>query len=153
MLCPEDKEQVTIENFAKLLEWFGPLNTPGIIDRIYLLVKEPYFHGDISSVEAEKVMEGKKKGTILLRFSTREPGGYALTVLNAKGSLKHYRISHVPGSPYTIGKVKADKLETLIKRYSKELGLNLKRPCEGSKYRSMILIHEKNQITLGYMEV
>ncbi len=35
------------------------------------LLKEKWFHGDISSAEAEKLLKSEAKGTYLVRFSTR----------------------------------------------------------------------------------
>jgi hypothetical protein len=102
---PRDEQQVSLESFAKMLHWFGPLAEPSVLDRIHDLLRERYFHGEISSQEAERRMGGEKKGTFLLRFSSRDLGCYALTVVDGKGALKHYRITHSPGSPYAIGKV------------------------------------------------
>eukprot|EP01087_Luapelamoeba_hula_P020947 TRINITY_DN7230_c0_g1_i2.p1 TRINITY_DN7230_c0_g1~~TRINITY_DN7230_c0_g1_i2.p1 ORF type:complete len:1005 (-),score=128.15 TRINITY_DN7230_c0_g1_i2:404-3418(-) len=62
---PKDPERVTIEAFSKMLAWFGPLAEPGILDRIYELLKKPYFHGEISSVDAEKLVAGEKKRHLL----------------------------------------------------------------------------------------
>jgi hypothetical protein len=104
---PRDEQQVSLESFAKMLHWFGPLAEPSVLDRIHDLLRERYFHGEISSQEAERRMGGEKKGTFLLRFSSRDLGCYALTVVDGKGALKHYRITHSPGSPYAIGKVRS----------------------------------------------
>ncbi|KAL6064801.1 Dual specificity protein kinase [Balamuthia mandrillaris] len=150
--CPDGDDQVTIENFSKMLEWFGPLKEQGILNRIHDLLKKAFFHGPISSGEAEKAIVNQKKGTFLLRFSSSEAGGYALTVLNKKAQLKHYRITHRPGSKYAIGKVECDSLDELMQRYRKEL--YLKRPCPGSKYEAMfaVLVDPKIQ-AVGYQEV
>lgn len=40
------------------------------------------FFGEIETSDAEKLLNGKKKGTYLIRFSTRDPGCYAITVLS-----------------------------------------------------------------------
>lgn len=148
---PRDEQQVSLESFAKMLHWFGPLAEPSVLDRIHDLLRERYFHGEISSQEAERRMGGEKKGTFLLRFSSRDLGCYALTVVDGKGALKHYRITHSPGSPYAIGKVECPSLDALIKRYNKEL--NLKRPCPGSPYEPMFIAHDRDQVSLGYQAV
>lgn len=110
-----------------------------------------FFHGEISSAEAEKLIAPEKKGTFLLRFSARDAGCYALTVQAAKGGLKHYRIQHTPGGRYAIGKVECSSLDSLIKRYHAEL--NLKRPCPGSKYEAMFHAFEKNVASLGMQQL
>lgn len=62
--CPHEASKddlVTIENFSRALEWFGPFT----LDQTFIInVKETIsisgFFGDISSQEAEQVMAGKK---------------------------------------------------------------------------------------------
>jgi len=145
---PANDNQVTLESFARMLHWFGPMNDIQLLNRIHDLLRKPYFHGDISSQEGERRMGGERKGTFLLRFSSRDLGCYALTVVDTKGALKHYRINHSLGSSYAIGKVECPSLEVLIKRYGKEL--NLKRPCPGSPYEAMFIAYEKDQASIGY---
>lgn len=36
VVADKDAEKVTIESFANMLEWFGPLNDPGILNRVKL---------------------------------------------------------------------------------------------------------------------
>ena len=61
---------VSIENFSKLLEWFGPL-TSNIIPRIKDIVSQVWFHGNLSHIQAERMISKKpnlKKGTFLIRY-------------------------------------------------------------------------------------
>jgi len=148
----KDKDRVTIESFSLMLERFGPLSERGIMDRIHSLLRKPYFFGEITAADAEKkIIAQKKKGTFLLRFSSRDPGCYALTVLNNKGILKHYRIMHKPGGPYTIGKVQCESLQAIIKLYHREL--HLKKPCPDAPLQAMFIAFEKDIANLGYQAV
>jgi hypothetical protein len=87
------------------------------------LLREKWFHGDISSGEAEKLLKSEPKGTYLVRFSTRyvklitsflakglraydcnrEPGSYAISA-RTKDQIKHFRVMHKAGENYVIGK-------------------------------------------------
>jgi len=150
----EDKDQkiVTIESLSALLDWFGPMENATILDRIYNLLAQPYFFGDISAQEAEKLVtfDKKKFGTFILRFSTHDPGCYALTVHSATG-LKHYRVSHKPGQPYSIGKIECPTLEELLKKYGKEL--ELKTPCAGSPTYALVYGSLNHVDSKGYTSV
>lgn len=62
------EETVTIENFATFLEWIGPLQKgAGFLDQLIDLFRKPYFHGNISVSEADKVLMKTKKGTYLVK--------------------------------------------------------------------------------------
>jgi hypothetical protein len=50
------------------------------------LLKEKWFHGDISSAEAEKLLKAEPKGTYLVRFSTRYASGSVFTL---KSNVSH----------------------------------------------------------------
>jgi len=144
---------VTIESFSGLLEWFGPISQSGFLDRVVQLLQLPCFFGDISALEAEDILKKQKspKGLFILRFSTREPGSYALTVHTGKNGPKHYRITHKAGKNFAIGKIESKTLAGLLKRYAKELGL--KKSCPGSKLHAIVLQFQNNQQTESYQSV
>jgi len=97
-------DQETWENF---LVWFSPLcvlesiyqtssndnsNSDGYdIETIVDICSPSYFHGFLGSSEAQKMLKGKPDGTFLLRFSTSNPGSYALSVAYT-GTVGHWRI-------------------------------------------------------------
>jgi hypothetical protein len=169
-----------------VLEWFGPLEPgKGILQRMEYLVLFKYeisdiklivfrgFFGYIETQESEKFMGGKSKGnlimrisiinlkgTYLVRFSNKEPGSYAITVISKVGVIKHFRISHRAGGKYTFGSAEYDSLEAIIKAHKKDLYLqviqnlvyspNLQDPLHGSKYEAMIMSHKKRLASAGY---
>ncbi|PRP74643.1 SH2 domain-containing protein [Planoprotostelium fungivorum] len=152
LIVKKDKsggDSVSLEDFSKMLEWFGPLELgSGILQRIEAGLRFKGFFGEIETSDAEKLLNGKKKGTYLIRFSTRDPGCYAITVLTKLGALKHYRISHKAGQPYIVGTNEHSSLEALVKAHKKEL--YLKYPHVGSKYEAMFNDHDKHLEREGY---
>jgi len=144
-------ETVSLEDFSKMLEWFGPLEKgASILKNVEYGLRMKGFYGDIETAEAEKQLNGKKKGTFLIRFSTRDPGCYAITVLSKTNALKHYRIIHKAGGKYMLGSAEYDSLDTLIKTHKKDL--YLKNPLGGSVYDVMFIANDKKLASEGYME-
>eukprot|EP01114_Cavostelium_apophysatum_P001871 TRINITY_DN11645_c0_g1_i2.p1 TRINITY_DN11645_c0_g1~~TRINITY_DN11645_c0_g1_i2.p1 ORF type:complete len:632 (-),score=192.54 TRINITY_DN11645_c0_g1_i2:34-1929(-) len=147
----QGKEEVTLDDFGKMLEWFGPLEKGTLVLRkIENQLRMKGFFGPIETAEAEKMLNGKKAGSYIVRFSTRDPGCYAVTVLSKAGVLKHYRISHKAGGKYVLGTNEYDSLEELIKAHRKDL--YLKTPVLGSKYEAMFTANDKRLATQGYMD-
>jgi len=147
----QGKDEVHLEDFGKMLEWFGPLEKGNsILKRIETQLRSKGFYGDIETGDAEKLLNGKKTGSYLVRFSTRDPGCYAITVLSKVGALKHYRITHKAGGRYILGTSEYDSLEALIKAHKKDL--HLKLPLGGSRYESMFIADEKKLASQGYMD-
>jgi len=154
LIVKKDKtgvESVTLEDFSKMLEWFGPLEPGnGILLRMEAGLRFKGFFGEIETGDAEKLLNGKKKGTYLIRFSTRDPGCYAITVLSKLGALKHFRIQHKAGQPYIVGNNEHPSLDALVKAHKKEL--YLKYPHIGSKYEAMFNNHEHQLAREGYQD-
>jgi len=150
LTCTSKDEMVNIETWGNLLEWFGPLvGFDQLLDDIVNLLKEAWFHGDLSAADAEKRIATfqKKKGSFLVRFSSREPGSYAITVMSASGKLKHYRVYHKPGLQYLIGKMECASLHEIINNYGAEL--LLEKPCPGSPFADIFAA--KKDISVGYL--
>lgn len=82
----DSDEVVTIENFSKMVQWFGPLVDSKVVHNIFELHSNRYFHGQLSSIQAEDLLAEKAKGTFLVRFSTSNPG---IHLLLYKQSIKY----------------------------------------------------------------
>merc|ERR1711941_44405 len=118
-----------------------------ILDDIQDLLKKEWFHGEISSQVAEKKLSAEKKGTFLVRFSARDPGCYAISVIGSGKQMKHFRVYHKPGLSYLVGTTECAKLEDFITQYSKNLGL--KYMCPGSPFKSIFVAKEEGE-SCGY---
>jgi hypothetical protein len=106
---------VTLDAFARMLEWFGPLErSTSLFDTIDGVLKLEGFFGDVSTADAEAALKADgKRGTYLIRFSST-PGSYAITLINKKGALEHYRIVHQAGGPYTMARSSFGSLVELV---------------------------------------
>lgn len=99
------------KGWEDFLVWFTPLEAkheteyenPGSVskanpiagydfDIIYAICSPQWFHGFVGSTDAQKALKGKPDGTFLIRFSTTNPGSYALTVAYSN-TVGHWRIS------------------------------------------------------------
>jgi hypothetical protein len=70
------EEIVTIENFAAMLDWLGPLEKGSLsIYKLNEMFKKPYFHGIMTNSAAERVLAAKRRGTYLVSF-VRDRIGY-----------------------------------------------------------------------------
>eukprot|EP00010_Vexillifera_abyssalis_P008880 CAMPEP_0201544270 /NCGR_PEP_ID=MMETSP0173_2-20130828/869_1 /ASSEMBLY_ACC=CAM_ASM_000268 /TAXON_ID=218659 /ORGANISM="Vexillifera sp., Strain DIVA3 564/2" /LENGTH=537 /DNA_ID=CAMNT_0047952329 /DNA_START=58 /DNA_END=1668 /DNA_ORIENTATION=+ len=147
LLADNEKQLVTIEAFGRMLEWFGPMKGIKILEAIESLLKKSWFHGDLSSGQAEKELRKHKKGTFLVRFSAREPGCYAITTVSQSERIKHFRVYHKPGLQYLIGKMQCKSLEEIIAKYHKEL--YLRAPCPGSPFED--IFKPKSNVSMGYL--
>jgi len=76
--------KITRDNFNKFIQYFGPLEMNGMVDRLQAVAKSPFFHGDLSKKKAQSsLLKTKKAGTFLVRYSSR-PGDFIVTVLQYK---------------------------------------------------------------------
>lgn len=103
-LCEKQKAQVEISRLKELLKWFNPIiesddyenkaigNTVGYsIEEVIDLSSQPWFVGFVSKDLAKEYLEQKEEGTYLFRFSSTNPGEYALSV-TSKNGVAHWRI-------------------------------------------------------------
>ncbi|PRP73071.1 SH2 domain-containing protein, partial [Planoprotostelium fungivorum] len=139
-IADSDSERITIETFSKLLEWFGPLDGQ-FLDKIAKIITKPWFHGNMTHMQAEKhIMKhsGTKKGTYLIRFSSKNRGYFTITVIGRNRTLLHYRVYYNRSeAKYNIGRSGFGSLDEIITNYSRELWL--KMPCPGSKFATLNL--------------
>jgi len=134
---------VTLEKFAKNLEWFGPLTTDStFVEHILDIISIKGFYGDISTKDAERLMAGKKPGRYIVRFSGQQPGYYTVTSMSSEKTLRHYRIKHRAGLGYVLGNQEHKTLPALIKHHRRDMFL--KAALKGSKYEQMKIEHEEN---------
>eukprot|EP01089_Gocevia_fonbrunei_P007802 TRINITY_DN1909_c0_g3_i1.p1 TRINITY_DN1909_c0_g3~~TRINITY_DN1909_c0_g3_i1.p1 ORF type:complete len:524 (+),score=95.03 TRINITY_DN1909_c0_g3_i1:65-1636(+) len=132
LLAENEEGVVAIEDFANLIECFGPLKGVEFIDSIIGVIKEPWFFGKLTEKEADLVLTQEKPGTYLVRFSASVPGNFTLTLKQKDKKLAHTRISHSAGGPFMLGGLEFASLQHLLKGVKKKMFL--KRPCKNSKF-------------------
>eukprot|EP01133_Synstelium_polycarpum_P005660 gene5660-6535_t len=142
----QEEEVVCMEQFGKVLAWFGNLKDDGsqILEKIRQLMECAWFHGDISTSESENRLHKKPEGTFLVRFSTSEPGAYTISKVSKNGVISHQRI-HRPGGKFQVNNSKYLSVKDLIAGEAQALGIST--PCLGSRFLSLIY---KSQIS-GYI--
>eukprot|EP01117_Protostelium_nocturnum_P010326 TRINITY_DN3709_c0_g3_i1.p1 TRINITY_DN3709_c0_g3~~TRINITY_DN3709_c0_g3_i1.p1 ORF type:complete len:1410 (-),score=591.25 TRINITY_DN3709_c0_g3_i1:49-4278(-) len=129
----DSDEAVTMENFSKMTQWFGPMDGVDMLQRMIKLHSQPWFYGNLSSIQAEDALADKGRGTFLIRFSSSNPGSFAISVNSEEGPVKHYKIWHKPGQGYSLGKEEFSSFEALISNRRDLLFLRV--PCaKGEKY-------------------
>ena len=96
-----EKQMVKMRDMVAALEYIGPI-TRQMISATSSLVQKTWFHGLLGREEAEVKIKDQPVGSFLFRWSKSEAGCYSLTVKNNQ-EIKHFRIAHSLGSPFTLG--------------------------------------------------
>jgi len=147
-----------LERFGNILNWFGPLSKPGVnnkentgikfLDKIGELMGCNWFHGDISTTEAENRLFNKELGTFLVRFSTRCPGDYTISKVSQTGSIHHQRFTHdLARDTYVYNEQSFKSVQDLLFGLRVELYLIL--PCAGSRFLTLFM--KEDQVG-GYIQ-
>jgi len=83
---PTGTKEMTLDNFAKLLKWFGPLKQgmDNLLEIIVETVRRPWFFGIMSREEAETRLGSSGVGTYLVRLNAGltapiEPAPYTIS--------------------------------------------------------------------------
>jgi hypothetical protein len=128
----QEEEVVTMEQFGKVLAWFGNLKTDGIaiLEKIRQTMAFGWFHGDVSMPESEARLNNKVEGTFLVRFSTSEVGVFTISKVSATG-ISHQRIQRTHGQ-YIVNKKGYPSIVSLVENESHNL--NLQTACGGSRF-------------------
>jgi len=130
---------VKITRFGQVCAWFGPLqngnDTTVLLENITSILKEKWFHGDLTQQEAEDRLGDQTKGTFLIRFSSSSPGCFTISHWNKNKQLCHQRVTHVPGRGFYFWDSQYDSLRELIKDQRKKQ--YFVSPCPGSSYQKL----------------
>jgi serine/threonine protein kinase len=148
-----------IERFGLILQWYGPLCSPNqnrsaFFDRIVSILKNKWFHGELSSQEAENILlaqNDKGRCDFLVRASLNTQYPFSMSRIEgakAKRSFAHYRIAYNRSTgEYTMlfeskaglkQEIRSDSLATFVKTARSTLGLKKPVPCISYKH---IFIH------------
>jgi len=104
VLCDSFDDTITFERFARVVNWFGPLQpVDEFFGRIKELLSKSYFHGFVNAAKAEALVKstwnqisGAKVSCYLYRFSATELGGFVLTYIDKNGNIYHKKIQRTP---------------------------------------------------------
>lgn len=126
--------EVTLARFGSFLGWFGPFDY-SILQKVEDVLSQSWFHGDIGAAQAEKLLgpSTRRRGTFLVRFSSRTKNGFCISKLCEDRTIKHLVIKHTPGLGFRTEKgVVHATLPLLIQAVSSSYFLL--HPCPESKY-------------------
>eukprot|EP01118_Nematostelium_gracile_P011869 TRINITY_DN4282_c0_g2_i1.p1 TRINITY_DN4282_c0_g2~~TRINITY_DN4282_c0_g2_i1.p1 ORF type:complete len:909 (-),score=196.33 TRINITY_DN4282_c0_g2_i1:16-2667(-) len=143
-LVVDNNDCVNLQDFARLVQCYGPLDHQ-MIDRIHQLEVQSWFHGYLTSSEAEKILRQKIKGTFLVRFSAQleNSASLAISVLNYEGQVKHYKILREPNDGYLLGKEHYDSVEDILR--DKRESLQLHFQCAKGLHYSQAEFLQENE--------
>lgn len=151
-----ENNQVDLEWFGKIIQWFGTLDSLGSLKKIEELVTSAYFFGNIDAAESESFLRTKPVGTFLVRFSLQFAGAFTLSkTTNLKTSNKngivHQRFYfHQTQQKYYINVESNTFYDSIGDLISKEReNLQLTTACEGSPFSA---VASGQQTILGYVE-
>ncbi|GAM16920.1 hypothetical protein SAMD00019534_000950, partial [Acytostelium subglobosum LB1] len=146
LLVDIESETVRIEDFGRFLGWFGPLNSGNdVLERVLSVCSLKGFLGETSSKNVIQFLANKKTGTYIVRFSSTDPGCYALSYVSKNKDIAHAKIVHKHGQGYIHmgGTTHYPSLDELIKNTGKLLGL--KDPFEGGQFYALIYASKNPQ--------
>jgi serine/threonine protein kinase len=135
-------DEVGLEQFGHMLEWLRPV-LAGIgtkfQSRIAELAKTTGFHGFVDQDSAVKAMGGKKDGAYLIRFSTSNPGAFAITFVQSK-CVGHVRVDSLPAGGYAIGSFHAASLQGVVRDWAKATMTkpSKPRPIDGGRFQDVV---------------
>jgi len=119
VLDTKNQKIVSLERFGLILKWFGPLTfkTKNIVDKIYEMVEEPWFHGEVSRETLTLYDTNKnQKDHFLVRFSMSEPiekHPFTITLFTATDTKNYHIEFDISSGDYAVS-FKDKKKETVI---------------------------------------
>jgi len=135
------EELVSLENFGRLLGYFGPLEIPyksgGFLDKIQELLQNRWFHGQINTKDAENKLKLLPRGAFLVRFSNTQANSYCISKVSSQKDekqkvIKHIVVPYEDKKGYLLDGVYYPSLSKLIDDNSSKY--YLKEKCEDTKY-------------------
>ena len=149
---------VYIEQYGKLLDYFGPIMENGtkvnFLKKIKSLIGHDWFYGHINTETAIARLRDQYIGYYLVRFSTSERGYFTISQVTAhpndatKKKIQHTRVRHRPlSSEYFYQNRTYPSLESLIEA-ERDIS-NLLTPCPGSDFSHIL---SEDIVETGYTQ-
>eukprot|EP01116_Phalansterium_solitarium_P014143 TRINITY_DN31687_c0_g1_i1.p1 TRINITY_DN31687_c0_g1~~TRINITY_DN31687_c0_g1_i1.p1 ORF type:complete len:253 (+),score=25.25 TRINITY_DN31687_c0_g1_i1:318-1076(+) len=115
---------VTVGDFGRLLEWFGPLGRSGsVVDRARQLIATPGFVEVPDKLHSEELLAKAEPGTYLVRLNYRSPGGFVISRIARGLVLRHHSIVRQGDGKFSLKKSLYSSLDELIQANRQELNL------------------------------
>jgi len=130
---------VKLEDFGNLMGLVGPFG-PEMFDRLKDLINQQWFHGNITSAEAEGMLRNMQPGTFLVRFSANSPDNFVITSVSRapdakRPTVNHRKVLHTPGEGFTFQNRLFSDFSVLLKEFEKKA--NLLEPCPDSIFQQL----------------
>jgi len=139
-------EVVSLEWFGRVCDWFGPIDAGAARRAMYKTLDEPWFHGDVPTTDAQRLLASQPIGAYLVRFSNQARGFFTITRRAENRAIHHQRINHNPmSSEYRIFDSVYASLGELLE--DQKQNLNLTTPCPGSRFYAA----NQQQLVDGYL--
>ena len=135
---PEESDfgnpRVSIDSFAKALDYFGPLeedDPTAFMERIYEILRKPYYFGDISKEESQVILGPQRTGTFLVRLSSLS-GQFCVAVKRYDGTFSHFRLGDA--------QMMVDTFEQFLRtpRARSRDAFFLRHACPGSRFAQLL---------------
>jgi hypothetical protein len=129
------QDTLSLEWFGRMIDWFGPI-TDASLDEMYATLAEKWFHGDISTSDAERLLGDQTIGSFLVRFSTQSRGLFTISRIANNNAIHHQRIQHrLLHAEFSHLNRRYKTLRQLIAGEAESLALTT--PCPGSMFRNI----------------
>jgi hypothetical protein len=129
------QDTLSLEWFGRVVDWFGPI-TDANLDEMYATLAEKWFHGDVSTSDAERMLGDQTIGSFLVRFSTQSRGLFTISRIATNNAIHHQRILHRPLlAEFRVLDHHYSTLRQMIVGETKSL--QLKEACPGSKFHNI----------------
>jgi len=142
---------VTLQNFGKVLSYFGPLTSDktsrkqdeSFIERIERTKSEIWYHGDIDQNEATTRLcaSTEKHGVFLVRLS-QSPGYFTISHRAKDKHIYHSRIRYVPGEGFHFNNKVYEDFNSLLRLEGKHQ--DWRTPCVHSPQSSVYKLQESS---------
>jgi len=137
-------EKVYFDIFMEFVGWFGPFKAKeGILERMFNVVENGWFFGDLSSSEAAKLLAATRssEGRFLVRLGHTIPGSFVVSFIKQgeRKTVEHIVIRFEDG----LYSCKSDKIKPMptLKKVIKQLMIHHPKeivlPCPGAPYASL----------------
>jgi len=135
----KERNQVEIQHFGRVIDWFGPLKAAkgsgNILSTIEEICREDWFHGDIDAIESNRRLDKSSVGTYLVRYSTSSPGGFTISRVTDRGII-HSKVERTSNHGFFVNE-EFKTLPELIRFVSPTDKLDLVTPCGGSRFAAV----------------